>query len=132
MFDHVGFGVTDLEASKAFFLKALQPPGITVVMEGPYGVGLGRNQKPSLWLHQTSERPAHLHVAIAAENRRQVDEFYRAALAAGGKVTHYKAMPEYQGRSVIPIAIKIVASDPGEFITIINIWGEALARVADA
>jgi hypothetical protein len=36
--------------------------------------------------------------------------------------------PEYQGKSFIPIAIKIVASDPGEFSTTINIWGEALAR----
>ncbi|MDR3637836.1 MAG: hypothetical protein P4L84_28780 [Isosphaeraceae bacterium] len=51
-----------------------------------------------------------------------------APLAADGKITRYKAMPEYQGRSVIPIAIKIEASDPGSFTATINIWGEALAR----
>ena len=49
-------------------------------------------------------------------------------LAADGKITNYKAIPEYQGRSVIPISIKIIASDPGEFTTTINIWGEALTR----
>ena len=85
MFDHIGLGVTNLAESKAFYLKALQPLGVEVAMEGPYGVGMGRNQKPSLWLSETKEHPAHLHLAFTAENRKQVDEFYRAALAAGGK-----------------------------------------------
>jgi hypothetical protein len=31
MFDHVKFGVSDFAASKAFFLKALQPLGVAVV-----------------------------------------------------------------------------------------------------
>ena len=84
MFDHVGFGVTDFEASKTFFLKALQPLGVTVVMEGPYGVGLGRNGKPSLWMYQSDEKPARLHLAFAADERRAVDAFHRAALEAGG------------------------------------------------
>jgi catechol 2,3-dioxygenase-like lactoylglutathione lyase family enzyme len=85
MFDHVGIGVSDYAASKAFFLKALQPIGVGVVMEGPYGVGLGQNGKPTLWLSSTSEKPAHLHLAFAAETRAQVNAFYRAALEAGGK-----------------------------------------------
>lgn len=106
MFDHVGFGVTDYAASKAFFLQALQPLGVTVVMEGPYGLGLGRNNKPSLWMHQASEKPAPLHLAFAAANRQQVDDFHRAALAAGGKDNgapglrpHYHA--SYYGAFVI-------------------------------
>ena len=42
MFDHVKFGVSDYAASKAFFLKALEPLGVAVVSEGPptYGVEL--------------------------------------------------------------------------------------------
>lgn len=84
MFDHIGFGVTNLAASKAFFLKALQPLGITVLMEGDYGVGLGQGGKPSLWLYETREKPARLHIAVAADKRSDVDAFYRAALAAGG------------------------------------------------
>jgi catechol 2,3-dioxygenase-like lactoylglutathione lyase family enzyme len=85
MFDHVGFGVSDYAASKAFFLKALQPLGVTVVMEGPSGLGLGQNGKPSLWLFQTTEKPAPLHLAFAAASRQLVDAFHRAALEAGGK-----------------------------------------------
>lgn len=106
MFDHVGFGVTSLAVSKAFYLRALQPLGVEVVMEGPYGVGMGRNDKPSLWLSETTEHPAHLHLAFTAENRKQVDEFYKAAMGAGGKDNgapglrpHYHA--NYYGAFVI-------------------------------
>jgi len=85
MFDHVAFGVTNLAASKAFFLRSLQPLGVSVAMEGPCGVGMGQNGKPSLWLFETKEVPAHLHIAFAANSRAEVDAFYAAAVAAGGK-----------------------------------------------
>jgi catechol 2,3-dioxygenase-like lactoylglutathione lyase family enzyme len=88
MFDHVKFGVSDYAASKAFFLKALEPLGVAVVSEGApaYGVELSPpGGKSSLCLFQTDEKPAHLHVAFVAENRQQVDAFHRAALEAGGK-----------------------------------------------
>lgn len=86
MFDHVKFGVTDYAASKAFFLKALEPLGVALVGEGPpsYGVEMARD-KVSLCLFQSGEKPAHLHLAFVAENRGQVDAFHRAALEAGGK-----------------------------------------------
>jgi len=106
MFDHVGFGVSDLGRSKAFFLRALEPLRAGVVMEGPYGVGIGQNDKPSLWLYETQERPAHLHIAFVAESRAQVDAFHNAALAAGGRDNgapglrpHYHA--NYYGAFVI-------------------------------
>ena len=88
MFDHVKFGVSDYAASKAFFLMALEPLGVAVVSEGSpsYGVELCQpGSKVSLCLFQTEEKPAHLHLAFIAENRRQVESFYRAALEAGGK-----------------------------------------------
>jgi hypothetical protein len=44
------------------------------------------------------------------------------------KVSQYKAEPEYQGESFVPIAVKITAWNPGEFTATINIWGEALGR----
>ncbi|MDB5918881.1 MAG: h16 [Massilia sp.] len=86
MFDHVKFGVSDYAASKAFFLKALEPLGVVVAAEGApaYGVELSSGGRASLCLFQTAEKPAHLHLAFTAANRRQVDAFHRAALAAGG------------------------------------------------
>ena len=85
MFDHVVFGASDYAASKAFFLEALAPLGIAVVLEGPQGIELSSDGKTSLCLFQTEEKPAHLHLAFRAENRQQVDAFHRAALQAGGK-----------------------------------------------
>ncbi|HTQ01570.1 MAG TPA: VOC family protein [Casimicrobiaceae bacterium] len=85
MFDHIGIGVSNLTASKAFFLDALAPLGVGVVMEFPDTVGLGRDRKPYFWLAAAEAEPAPLHIAFAAEDRSQVDAFYRAALAAGGK-----------------------------------------------
>jgi catechol 2,3-dioxygenase-like lactoylglutathione lyase family enzyme len=85
MFDHVVFGVSDYAASKAFFLKALEPLRVAVVLEGPYGIELSPDGKASLCMFQTDERPAHLHLAFTAENRQQVEAFYRAALEAGGR-----------------------------------------------
>ena len=85
MFDHVAFGVSDYAASKAFFLRALEPLGVAVVLEGPLGLELSADGKSSLCFCQTAETPAHLHLAFVAESRQQVEAFHRAALDAGGK-----------------------------------------------
>jgi catechol 2,3-dioxygenase-like lactoylglutathione lyase family enzyme len=106
MFDHIGLGVSNYAASKAFFLAALQPLGVAIVMEGEHGLGIGTKGKPSLWLFETAGKPAPLHLAFTAENRKQVQEFHRAAMAAGGKDNggpglrpHYH--PNYYGAFVI-------------------------------
>lgn len=87
MFDHVVFGVSDYAASKAFFIKALEPLGVAVVQDGPLGVELCRpSSQSSLCIRkECEEKPAHLHLAFTAESRRQVEAFYHAALSAGGK-----------------------------------------------
>ena len=87
MFDHVKFGVSDYAASKAFYLKALGPLGVVAGGEGEpsYGIELCLRGNASLCLFQTEEKPARLHLAFRAEQRRQVDAFHRAALEAGGK-----------------------------------------------
>jgi catechol 2,3-dioxygenase-like lactoylglutathione lyase family enzyme len=106
VFDHVGIGATNLKASKEFFLKALSPLGVSVVMEVADAVGLGRNHKPSFWLGVSTVQPGPLHLAFTAETRSLVDDFYRRALAAGGKDNgppglrpHYH--PNYYGAFVI-------------------------------
>ena len=99
MFDHVVFGVSDYEASKAFFLKALEPIGITILQERPGGIELSADGKVSLCLLQTEEKPAHLHLAFVATHREQVDAFYRAALDAGGRDNGPPGLrPNYSGK----------------------------------
>ena len=88
MFDHVKFGVSDFALSRNFYLKALEPLGVVVVAEGEpaYGVEFCHPEGTvSFIIHQSDEKPAHLHVAFQAASRAQVDAFHAAALAAGGK-----------------------------------------------
>jgi catechol 2,3-dioxygenase-like lactoylglutathione lyase family enzyme len=86
MFDHVVFGVSDYEASKAFFVNALEPLGVAVVSEGPLGIELCRPDSPSsLCIRRVEEKATHLHLAFTADSRAQVDAFYQAALAAGAE-----------------------------------------------
>jgi len=87
MFDHVVFGASDFAVSRAFFVQALEPIGVIVAQEGELGVELCRpDDRASLCIRRAPEQqPAHLHLAFAAEDRQQVEAFYRAALRAGAK-----------------------------------------------
>ena len=87
MFDHIKFGASDYAAAKKFLLSALKPLGVTAGSEGEpsYGIELcGRNES-SLCLYQATQTPTPLHIAFVTETRQEVDDFYRAALEAGGK-----------------------------------------------
>ena len=92
--DHICVNVVNYEASKHFYNKVLQPLGIALVMEfGIFG-GFGRENKPEFWIgegkmdfqDQSQLQPiSPIHVSFLAASREEVDEFYRAALLAGGK-----------------------------------------------
>jgi catechol 2,3-dioxygenase-like lactoylglutathione lyase family enzyme len=84
MLDHIGIAVTHIEKSKSFYIPALAPLGIAIVMEFPEAVGLGAEQKPFFWLGK-ADGAAPVHVAFAAKTRAAVDAFHKAALAAGGR-----------------------------------------------
>lgn len=69
----------------------------------------------------------YVPAGIAAEKARVDLEIVRP-LITQGKITRYTATPEYQGRSFIPVAIRIVASSPGQFSATVNVWGAARAH----
>ena len=99
MFDHVVFGTTDYEATKAFFIKVLEPIGIEILSEGPLGIELSSDGSTSLCIRRVEEKPSHLHLAFVAENREQVDGFHRAALEAGAVDNGGPGLrPKYSGR----------------------------------
>jgi catechol 2,3-dioxygenase-like lactoylglutathione lyase family enzyme len=92
--DHVGLNVADYDRAKAFYQKALEPLGVTLLMEFGTVGGFGRDGKPDFWIgqgkttFQTEEQVriiTPIHVSFSARNKEEVDAFYRAALAAGGK-----------------------------------------------
>jgi catechol 2,3-dioxygenase-like lactoylglutathione lyase family enzyme len=84
MLDHIGIGVKDPLASKAFYESALKPLGIAVIMDFGEAVGFGSDGKPYFWFGKSAEA-SKTHVAFAAPDRKTVDAFYAAAIAAGGK-----------------------------------------------
>lgn len=88
MLDHIGFNISSKPASRAFYDAALAPLGISRVMEFGDWLGYGRNNKPEFWIGKQKDG-AHLqgvlHVAFTAGTRAEVDRFYQAGLAAGGR-----------------------------------------------
>ncbi|MYZ48163.1 VOC family protein [Propylenella binzhouense] len=93
MIDHIGLGFSDFAAARRFYVEALAPLGIGVVMEvtkaetgGSYeGAGLGSAGKPFFWVRGGGRTAPKVHIAFAAEDRASVDAFHAAALAAGGR-----------------------------------------------
>jgi catechol 2,3-dioxygenase-like lactoylglutathione lyase family enzyme len=92
MLDHIGVCSGDLPRSKAFFVQALAPLGIGLVMEvgaeqtGSHDhVGFGSQGKPFFWIGNGGTPSQGVHVAFACGSRAEVDAFHAAALAAGGR-----------------------------------------------
>jgi catechol 2,3-dioxygenase-like lactoylglutathione lyase family enzyme len=92
--DHIGINVSDYTRSKAFYDQALAPLGVKAVMEFGSWCGYGRDGKPDFWMgngvasYQKPEQTKNItpvHVSFVARNRGEVDAFYNAAIAAGGK-----------------------------------------------
>jgi catechol 2,3-dioxygenase-like lactoylglutathione lyase family enzyme len=90
---HVSLGVHDIERARGFYHAVLRPLGYQLLWEVKDGdritsLGWGLHF-PELWtnLPLGGERAwagIGVHVAFHAASARAVDEFYRAALSAGG------------------------------------------------
>jgi hypothetical protein len=65
---------------------------------------------------------------FVAELKSRTDNNIVLPLAEEGKTRRYNVTPEYAGRSMVPISIKLVGSDPGNFTYEIAIWGDALRQ----
>jgi catechol 2,3-dioxygenase-like lactoylglutathione lyase family enzyme len=92
MIDHIGLAVSNMERAKAFYLNALEPLGIGVIMEvsaeetgGDAHAGFGKDNKAFFWIGGGAKPKGGTHVAFTAHTRAEVDAFYHAALAAGGR-----------------------------------------------
>jgi catechol 2,3-dioxygenase-like lactoylglutathione lyase family enzyme len=93
MIDHIGFPVSNYQHSRAFYVKALAPLGfgplfdVTREQTGGYeGTGFGaEGRRPSFWIGSGDASHGALHVAFPAATRNDVDRFYAAAIAAGGR-----------------------------------------------
>ena len=89
MIDHLFITVSNLAKSERFYRKALAPIGYTAaprftLPSKAKGVGFGPEGDRDFYTIQGPKVVAKNHVAFRVSRRKQVDAFYRAALAAGG------------------------------------------------
>lgn len=97
MIDHVGFQCRDLAASAAFYDAVLAPLGGARLMDFKVAIGYGTDHA-DFWIGELNEGEGFVeaHIAFAAADRAAVDEFHRAAAAAGAEVLHEpRRHPEY-------------------------------------
>ena len=92
MIDHIGFAVSNMERSKAFYIDALKPLAIGVILEvtaeetgADAHAGFGADDKAFFWIGTGARPKGGTHVAFTARTRAEVDAFYRAAMAGGGR-----------------------------------------------
>jgi len=81
--DHIGIAVSDYDKSKQFYLSVLATLDIELVVEVQGWAGFGSQGKPEFWFGSEEYVQNPMHIAFAANSRKQVDEFYQAAIAAG-------------------------------------------------
>src|ERR1700738_2541066 len=92
MLDHTGIAVSDLNKTKAFYVKALAPLSISLVMEvtaeqtgdGAHA-GFGRDGKPFFWIGSGGRPSGPVHYAFTSNSRDEGIAFQRAASSDAGR-----------------------------------------------
>lgn len=91
MIDHTGISVSDWNKARTFYDAAFAPLGAKLLYMVPEQYtggrkvgGYGRG-KPDFWLHEDANTGPGRHYAFSANSRAEVDAFYVAAMAAGGR-----------------------------------------------
>lgn len=99
MIDHLTLSSAKYETSKIFYKAALAPLGYTLVKEfGTDVAGFGIGDRLDFWLANDSQKTQPVfHLAFVANTREQVDQFYKAAMQAGGKDNGAPGLREKHG-----------------------------------
>ena len=96
MLDHTGIVVTDLARARRFYDAVASALGLATADLTEQSFVFGRSKEepipylwigtliPSYWVEGSRPGINQMHVAFTASSQEQVDEFYRAALGAGG------------------------------------------------
>ncbi len=100
MFDHVQIKVQDFKKSREFYAAIFDVLGYPVVFEEEDVVaGWGTTPHDMFEIRAMApHRPlsAHVHVAFKAPSKEAVQQFYDAALAAGGADNGAPGLREYE------------------------------------
>lgn len=92
MIEHTGLEVSDPLKSRIFYEGALKPINYTVIADipkeytgGKVVLGFGVAPKPDFRISEGKPNEPRIHIAFRADNRKQVEDFYEAALKSGGR-----------------------------------------------
>jgi len=100
MIDHISIGVSDLEASTAFYEPILAAIGLTKLADRADTVGFGKKY-PEFWINRRRgmapvTADSGVHVCLRVRSESAVDAFHTGALAAGAADTGAPGLrPEY-------------------------------------
>jgi catechol 2,3-dioxygenase-like lactoylglutathione lyase family enzyme len=85
MIDHVQLRVASFAKSRTFYAQALEPLGYIVQSDDPASksAGFGTKGAIDLWIGEGAP-VTRMHLAFRTHDRRAVQKFHAAALAAGG------------------------------------------------
>lgn len=89
MMSHVSIGTNNFDAAVAFYDRVLSALGAKRIMEHPGAVAYGK-MYPEFWVQTPIDgKPAQVgngtHFGFFAPDKKSVDAFYQAALAAGAR-----------------------------------------------
>jgi len=84
MIEHISLRCSDARASRDFYEQALAPLGYEVDKEYGDAFGFIQGGRHDFWVTEGKVGTPN-HLAFHADDTGAVDEFYRAAMAAGGK-----------------------------------------------
>jgi catechol 2,3-dioxygenase-like lactoylglutathione lyase family enzyme len=89
MIDHISVAVRDLDRAARFYEAALRPLGLARVVTRPATIGFGKAY-PEFWINLRAdmaevEEGSGVHIALRAKSTADVDAFFAAALASGGR-----------------------------------------------
>jgi catechol 2,3-dioxygenase-like lactoylglutathione lyase family enzyme len=94
--DHVALLVSDMEASRRFYLAALASLGFPLLYESDACVAFGTQGHDDFAICLEQPPTTRAHIAFVATDRAAVDAFHAAAVAAGGRDNGAPALrPEY-------------------------------------
>jgi catechol 2,3-dioxygenase-like lactoylglutathione lyase family enzyme len=94
MIEHVSLRTTDVSKSRKFYEAVLKPLGYHVEYDYPDAVGFMAQGHTSFWVTQGKVGTPG-HIAFRARTRKAVDDFYRAAMKAGGKDNGAPGLRDY-------------------------------------
>ena len=87
MLDHIGLRTRQLKEMFAFYEAVLAPLGFSKQKDYGVAAGFGKEGMHPLWIGRADGDvvASSVHLALTADSRNAVDDFYKAALANGGK-----------------------------------------------